>query len=664
MDQWKAKEVARLLAVVETERRYYQEIVATLPVGLLVVAPDLSIVSANRAFRRLLDLRTEDVLRRRLEDVLPLESLATQVTEVLAGAGQRLNLLFEYAGEKGAKPLRISIAGLRSWEEEGDLEALLVVEDLTGVEQPKRAEPAPVQPPPAASFENLAAGVWECDPATLEFTFLNSRVQEMLGFGEEQFREPVLWMDLIHPNDRERMTEFYRGTAREAAGRMADYRVSGRGGRIIWLRDAVRPLEAGRAEAARLIGVTVDISAHRKTEEHRLQSQKMESLGRVASRIAHDFNNLLMIIQGYGEDLLNGFPARDPRRSDVEEILRTSDRVSVLTAQLAAFTRRAAETVEIDLNAVIGRLEPKLRARAGETCRLELALQPNLGAVMASAQYMEQAIAGLVANAAMSVPEGGMLTVETANVDLASGDAPVVAGLEPGGYVLLRTRDAATVMDADARLRLFEPVLAPHAAGKETPASLFTVYGAVRQAGGDVWVESEPGPGTTISLYLPRVAPAVEEVAAPPEAAEVAPAEPQEVPAPIVEAQTVLVVEDDAGVRALVRKILERQGYAVIEAASGVEALRLGGEHAGAISLLVTDLTMPELSGRELAEQLRAARPGMRVLYVSGYTDDPAIHAGIFPPGTAYLQKPFTLGALLDKVRGVLAQEIGGPQET
>ncbi len=384
--------------------------------------------------------------------------------------------------------------------------------------------------------------------------------------------------------------------------------------------------------------------ALRQSEEQLRQSQKMEAIGKLAGGIAHDFNNLLTAIMGYSELLLGQMQPDSRERKNAEEIRKAAFRAAGLTHQLLAFSRRQMLTSKVlNLNAVVMDLEPMLRRLIGEDIELKIVPGPALGHVQADPSQIEQIILNLVVNARDAMPRGGTLTIETANVELDEACAGQQGTFRPGPYVLVAVSDTGCGMDAPTQARVFEPFFTTKEPGKGTGLGLSTVYGIVKQSGGYVWVYSEPGLGTTFKVYLPRVTHEPDRGAAEAER-----------PPLLRGTETILLVEDEEVVRGLVDDVLTGNGYRVLVASHSDEGFRLSGQHEGPIHLLVTDVVMPGMSGRELAERLASSRPTMKVLYISGYTDDAVVRHGVLVERTAFLQKPFTPDALLRKVREVL----------
>lgn len=390
--------------------------------------------------------------------------------------------------------------------------------------------------------------------------------------------------------------------------------------------------------------------ALRRSEEQFRQAQKMEAIGQLAGGVAHDFNNLLTIINGYSDLLLNGILGpQDAAREAVDEIRKASQRASTLTRQLLAFSRRQVLAPQVlVLNSIVQDMDKMLRRLIGEDIQLTTGLAADLGTVKADPGQIEQVLLNLAVNARDAMPQGGRITIETANVLLDETYAASHPEVRPGSFVMLAVTDTGCGMDAATQVRIFEPFFTTKGAGKGTGLGLATVYGIVKQSGGSIYVYSEAGRGTSFKIYLPRVEEAV-----------AAPVRPAAAPTPQTRAggqETLLVVEDDDAVRALTRTVLRGKSYNVIEAIDADEALRWVEEHSEPIHLLVTDVVMPGMSGRALAERLTELRPELKVLYVSGYTDDAVVRHGLLEAEIAFLQKPFTPDALARKVRELLDQ--------
>ncbi|MCK6550865.1 PAS domain-containing protein [Myxococcota bacterium] len=382
-------------------------------------------------------------------------------------------------------------------------------------------------------------------------------------------------------------------------------------------------------------------SALARSQEQLRHAQKMEAIGRLAGGIAHDFNNILSVILGYAEMMLEDFRPHDPLHRDLAEVKKAADRGAGLTRQLLAFSRQQVlEPRVVDLNEVLGNMDRMLRRMLGEDVELRSHAARDLGLVKVDPGQIEQVVMNLAVNAREAMPQGGKLTIETANVDLDAAFAAEHLGIAPGPHVMLAVSDNGVGMDRATQARIFEPFFTTKATG--TGLGLATVFGIVRQSGGSIWVYSEPGQGSSFKVYLPRATGEMK----------LAPTHEQVVD--LRGSETLLLVEDEEQVRTLGLNILRRFGYHVLEAKNAGEALLIAEGHPGVIDLLVTDVVMPHVSGHKLAERLVAARPGLRVLFMSGYTDQTMEHRGELVRGAAFLQKPLTPELLARKVREVL----------
>ncbi len=386
------------------------------------------------------------------------------------------------------------------------------------------------------------------------------------------------------------------------------------------------------------IAFVSDISQRKQLEDQLLHAQKMEAVGRLAGGVAHDFNNMLTVISGYNRMILDELSTLDPLRGYAEEILKAADRAGALTQQLLAFSRRQVmQPRVISVNAVVAQTEKMLRRLIGEDVELLFGLASDAGNIKADPGHVEQAIVNLAVNARDAMPLGGRMNIETANVHLDETYARTHMGVTPGDFVMIAVSDTGIGMDAETRRRIFEPFFTTKEKGKGTGLGLATVYGIVKQTGGDIWVYSEPNRGTTFKLYFPRVSePAVESVG--PETQSTAGA-----------SETILVVEDEKAVRDLTMRMLERLGYRLLAAGSGAEAIEVSRAFAGTIHLLLTDVVMPNMSGRQLADELALSRPGMKVLYLSGYTENTVLHHGVLDANVEFLPKPFSREVLSRK---------------
>jgi PAS domain S-box-containing protein len=416
-------------------------------------------------------------------------------------------------------------------------------------------------------------------------------------------------------------------------------------GTSFWNSVAVSPVKGADGSLTHFVGVQTDVTARRQLEAQFLQAQKMEAVGRLAGGVAHDFNNLLSVILSYAEMIGGDLKPDEPMRADIEEIRTASLRATDLTRQLLAFSRQQVlEAKVLNLNEVLGGVEKMIGRLLGADIEVTILPAQGLGNVKADPGQIEQIVMNLAVNARDAMPLGGRLTIETANVDLDADYASAHHDVRPGPYVELAVSDSGTGMDKDTMARIFEPFFTTKDKGKGTGLGLATVFGIVKQSGGHIFVYSEPAKGTAFRIYLPRVGAVVD-----------APAQVQMVSEPEPIAATILLVEDEEQVRTLARTILRRQGYVVLDAPNGGEALLICEQHGAKIDLLLTDVVLPRMSGRQLAERLGPMRPAMKVLYMSGYTDDAILQHGILDSGVAFLQKPLTPASLTRRVREVLA---------
>jgi hypothetical protein len=492
-------------------------------------------------------------------------------------------------------------------------------------------------------FEGNPQPMWVFDVATLAFLAVNDAAVRVYGYDRDEFlhmtvmdfrpdEEPAVW---LHPGER----------LVGKRGEVAVTRHQKKDGTVVDVEIVSHEVMWGQTKA-RLVMVS-DISDRARTqaalqqsEEQLRQAQKMDAVGRLASGVAHDFNNLLTAIQGYSEMLLRDAPAEDPHRSDLEEIRRAADRGALLTRQLLAFARRQLRRPKpVDVNRIVTGMESLLQRLVGADVQLATVLEPDVGRVLGDPAHIEQIVMNLVLNARDAMPRGGMLTIETSQRYI--GPSARHRHLRPGRHVVLTVSDTGSGVDeADGEEQLFEPFYSANSP-RGTGLALSIVYGIVRQSGGAVRVSSEPGQGTTVRIYLPLIDEALD-------------ADTGELPAVRGGMETVLLVEDEEAVRELLKKVLARQGYTVLEARHGRDALLVAERHKGPIHLVLTDVVMPEMGGRELVTELRAARPAARVLYISGYTNDEVVRRGIAESDGMFIQKPFSSDDLVRRVRELL----------
>ena len=469
----------------------------------------------------------------------------------------------------------------------------------------------------------------------------NGAAEAMYGYTAEEVVGQ--YVSVLMPEDRKGEMETI--LSRLSAGERIHHFETCRRRKDGQLLDVSLSISPVRDDGGAIVGAATiarDITHVKRLEQQLRQAQKLEAIGGLAGGIAHDFNNLLTVIGGRSRIATMGLEADDPRRHHLELITQTVDCAAGLTRQLLAFSRKQIlEASVLDLGAVVGGMKPMLRRLIGEDLDLVTELDQGLWRIRADLSQIEQVVLNLILNARDAMRDGGRLSIEVRNVELDAGYTDAHAGVAAGSYVLLAVSDTGHGMDAATLGQIFEPFFTTKGPGKGTGLGLATVYGIVKQSGGHIWVYSEVGHGTSFKIYLPRVeGPAV--------APAVAPGLPRR------GTETVLLAEDDDQVRALARETLEISGYTVLEAAHPEAAVTMAQEHGGPLQLLLTDVVMPGMNGRALADRVLALRPGIKVLFMSGYPVAAIAPHGTLQPGTQLLQKPFTPGSLARKVREVL----------
>jgi PAS domain S-box-containing protein len=478
-----------------------------------------------------------------------------------------------------------------------------------------------------------------------QWYYVSPQVERILGYAPNEWLTLSRnWAAHIHPDDRATVV-----AAEEASQKgepfQAEFRVRRKDGREVWLNDTGVVVQGSDAHPV-MEGIMVDITERKQLETQLQQSRKMEAVGRLAGGIAHDFNNLLTIITGYTDLALSRPAVPLDLRSDIERIESAAGRAAALVRQLLAFSRKQVLQPKIlDLNAIVVNMEKLLRRLVDDNIEMNTSVRDDLGKVKADPAQIEQVIMNLVVNARDAMPSGGRLLLETSNADLDSAYAFEHASVKPGSYVMLAVSDTGIGMDTETVAHIFEPFYTTKESGRGTGLGLSTVYGIVKQSGGYIWVYSEPGRGSTFKIYLPRV----EEVQEPASSK----------PSPLASqggTETILLVEDEEAVRDLVKTILSSHGYHVIVARDAQDAEQKAEQYPGGIHLLLTDVVMPGTSGRELAVRVMRRRPGIRVLYMSGYTENVITSGGMLEEGLAFLQKPFSPAVLVRRIQEVLTQ--------
>jgi PAS domain S-box-containing protein len=748
---------------------FAQEMVDNVPVGLLMLSPDLNVLSANRTFLEGFHVRPEKVIGRPLPEVIQAEGPPRRLVGATEFGNGPHDVLLNLAalGGMGTRPARLGLTQISDGQGKGRL--LLTVEDQTESERLRTAAEASERRL-RELVQSVDAIVWEAEGQTHQFIFVSQRAEQILGFPVEQWlKEPDFWERHLHPLDREQTVAARRQAMADGRDHSLEYRMVAADSRVVWLHDTthvvlsaegrpvhlrglaidstkeksaeaertllitaieqsaegifitdakgtieyvnpafcrvsgysraealgknprilksgkqneafykrlwttvlggeiwqdeitnrrrdgsfynehmtITPVRDQHGEITHFIAIKAEVTERKRLEQQLRQAQKMEAVGRLAGGVAHDFNNMLTIISGYSGLLIEHPGMAEPLRGYVDEIKNASGRAASLTRQLLAFSRQQVlEPRVLDLNTVVAAIQKMLKRLIGEDIDLVTALGEELWPIMADPGQLEQVLLNLAVNARDAMPDGGAVTIETANVNMDAASAQAYFPLKPGPYVLLTFGDTGIGMDAETQARIFEPFFTTKEIGKGTGLGLAMVYGIVKQSGGYIWVHSDLGKGTTFKIYLPRTEVEVDDPSSGRGRAEAQRG-----------TETLLLAEDDDSVRELVRNVLRENGYKVLEASRGEEALQLSELFAGKIDLLVTDLVMPQMNGRELARRLLNQRPQLKVLYISGYADNATWNPVGPDAGGAFLQKPFTPEALARKVREVL----GGP---
>ena len=519
-----------------------------------------------------------------------------------------------------------------------------IITDITGLKEAE-AELRESEQRFRLMAETIQDVFWIATPDIGKIMYVSPAYEQVWGRTcQELYQSPQTFWESIHPEDRDRTLATIDAAGEQGSPSDHEYRIIKPDGAVRWIHDRGFPVRDDRGRVILFTGVAKDITEHKALEGQLLQAQKMEAVGRLAGGVAHDFNNLLMAITGYGELMRAKVLRDDPLYGHLENILKAGDRAAALTQQLLTFSRQQIiQPQVIDLNRVVLDLEPMLRRLIGEDLHLEVVTDRRPAVVKADSGQMGQIIMNLVVNARDAMPQGGRLTLKTAPVNFTKGCHSKFGLTPPGPYVMLGVEDTGVGMDEATQAHVFEPFFTTKEPGKGTGLGLSTVYGIVKQSGGYLDLESSPGSGSAFTIYLPRVEAVVE---------------PPKVKIPITASfqgdETVLLVEDEDMLRGLLAKFLRLCGYTVLEARHGGEALLTCEQHSGPIHLMVTDVVMPQMSGRELADRLTPLRPEMKVLYMSGYTEDALVQHGVADLSVAFLQKPFRPIELARRVYAVL----------
>jgi two-component system, cell cycle sensor histidine kinase and response regulator CckA len=637
-------------ALRESEKRY-RALAEAAPDMIFIVDGDGYVNYVNSFAARQFRNSPEAIIGKQTKDLFP--------PDISDRQGQNLQKVFEtgkpvYAENKTTlldRDMWLSTWLAPLFNEAGDVYSVLgISRDIT---EHKQAEEALIksQEKYIDLYENANDMIFTVDLLG-NFTTVNRAAYTSLGYRVEELLGKNLGDVLTPESSNDAMATLQRAMAEksdlmetqpwEFEGFKKD------GTRMLFEVRARLILEDGNIMGVQ--GIARDITERKQAEEEKAflqeqlrQSQKMEAIGRLAGGIAHDFNNLLTIIKGYSTLSFMELKEGDPLKGSLGEILKATERAANLTRQLLAFSRRQAMEMKVlDLNGILKDMDKMLRRVIGEDIALVVHLAEDLGRTKTDPGQIEQVIMNLVVNARDAMPDGGKLTIETANVELDEAYARAHIAVKPGRYLMLSVSDTGVGMTREVKERVFEPFFTTKGTGKGTGLGLSTVYGIVKQSGGNIWIYSEPGRGTTLKIYLPRVDEPIEVFKEKFE---------EDLPRG---SETILVVEDEEEVRKLAARVLQRQGYKVLEAPQGGDALLICEQHQDPIHLMLTDVVMPGMSGHQLAKRLESLQPRMKVLYMSGYTNNAIAQHGVLGEGVNYIQKPFTVDGLARKVREVL----------
>jgi two-component system cell cycle sensor histidine kinase/response regulator CckA len=604
---------------------------------------DGTITSWNRGAEALYGYRSDEMIGRSVTHLMPPdcpEDLPTILSRIRNGAVIR-NLRTVWLHKDG-RPIVVSLSVSPVRDDLGVIEGVCTIaRDMTAQSRAQQALEESEQRY-RVLFENNPQPMWVYDQETLEFLTVNDTAVHNYGYTREEF----LRMTIKDIRPEEDIPKLVEAVATPPSGfkQAGVWRHRKKNGQIITVDIAEHRLTFG--ERPGCLVLAADITERIQLEEQFRQAQRMESVGRLAGGVAHDFNNLLTIINGYAEMVLSGPDADESIVTAVNHIRDAGDRAAGLTRQLLAFSRRQViQPAVININTVVRDTETLLRRLIGEDIDLITQLAPDLGSVLADPGQIQQIVMNLAINSRDAMPDGGTLQIETTNVILDRSYEEEHPEVRPGPHVMLAVTDTGCGISPEVRARIFEPFFTTKEVGKGTGLGLATVYGMVKQGGGWIWVYSEPGRGTTFKIYLPRTDEPLSSIA-------------QVVSGDLHGSETILVVEDQIEVRTLAVAGLTAFGYQVHAAGTGKEALAFCHEFAGDLDLVITDVVMPDMNGREVAQQVALLRPKSHIVFMSGYTADVIAHRVVLDTGVEYLQKPFTAKSLARKIREILAKDL------
>jgi PAS domain S-box-containing protein len=641
---WIARDITehkRAEAELRGSEAQYRRLLDTTYEGVLMFDSEMRITYVNQRLIEMLGVSAEEMIGTSAQEFVSETSRADveqrwqhRAVDIKEQYDLRLR------SKDGASDLWVIVSATPIWGDNGEFIGSLSM--MTDITERKMAEEALRQSEERYRllFERNPQPMWVFDLETLFFLEVNEAAIHHYEYSREEFLAMTI-KDIRPPEDVPNLlANISRITPQHEEAGIWKHRK--KDGTIIDVEITAHELTFYGRPAQMVLAY--DVTERRVLEEQLRQSQKMEAVGQLAGGVAHDFNNLLTVITGYSDLTLRRLDNESPFRSSLEEIRKAGERAASLTRQLLAFSRKQVlQPKVLQLNAIVADVDKMLRRLIGEDIDPLTLLEPGLGQIKADPGQIEQVILNLAVNARDAMPQGGKLTIETKNVYLDNQYVRRHTAIQPGNYVMLAVSDTGCGIDAETQAHMFEPFFTTKEQGKGTGLGLSTVYGIVNQSGGHLWVYSEVGKGTTFKIYLPRVDGISEG------------GEARDIPAELPQGrETVLLTEDEEQVRQMIRIILEMGGYRVLEAAEGEEALTLYKQHEGQIDLVMTDVVMPQMSGRELAQSLEVLHPGIKVLYMSGYTDDAIVRHGLLDQEIAFLQKPFTPDALMRKVREVL----------
>ncbi len=629
---WEIEERRRIEKALRKSENKYRTLVENLPQKIFLKDKNSVYSSCNENFARDLGIKPEEVRGKTDYDFFP-EALAakyrTDDNKIMeSGNSAEIEEKYVHQGQE------VFIQTVKTPVKDGKGKIIGILGIFWDITARRRAEEA---------FKTLVlnAPIGLFIAQNGRFRRINPEFEKITGYGEEELLNDDC-LCLVIPEFREKVKEMAVQILQGKRTLPFEFQYRTKGGDLRWALEKVATTQYEGARAT--LGYFMDITDSKHLEVQFLQAQKMEAVGRLAGGVAHDFNNLLTGILGYSELLFWDLPEDHPRRRYVEEIIKTTERAAALTRQLLAFGRKQIiQPRIINLNEVISGMEKMLRRLLGEDLDLVTLMDPDLGAVKADPGQMDQVIMNLAVNARDAMPQGGLLTLKTENVFLDEAYIWEHMEAKPGSYVMLAVSDSGSGMDPETKAHIFEPFFTTKEPGKGTGLGLATVHGIIKQSDGHIWVYSEAGKGTTFKIYLPRVEAAARSL------------QPAATPAAALRGQeTILVVEDDEKLRGAICQTLRSYGYRVLEAGNGNEALSLYGQHQGPLHLVLTDVVMPGMSGGELLERLSSFSRQMKVLFMSGYTEDTAALQSLLAAGVPFLEKPFKMIKMVEKVREVL----------